>query len=243
VRAYLAMMRPGVRFAPATPGRAGTATAWLLLLPCGDAEVVDRRAGLHGGEPFGRTWPGWRRGLGRNVAGDRNRVVTAGELVVEEDERVALGVRRDKCGPPVDGHLDRWRVCEGQPDRMVAGRVGGCPGGILVAGVERLLYLAGDQAWDAGQRGVEEGDLRVDEGDLLFEFGLAVRGDEVAQRDQVNIGDIEPSGDAASPSTSMGHPAAPQPGTSRALPWRVQCGPASAPGDNDAVLPRSQAEF
>jgi hypothetical protein len=44
-------------------------------------------------------------------------------------------------------------------------------------------------------------------------------------------------------STSMGHPAVPEPGTSRALPRRVQCGPASAPGNSDAVLPRFQAEF
>ena len=73
--------------------------AWLLLLlllPCGDAEVIDRRAGLHAGEPLGLTWPGWRHGRGRNVAGDRNRVVAAGEQVVKEDERVALRVRRDE---------------------------------------------------------------------------------------------------------------------------------------------------
>jgi len=78
----------------------------------------------------------------RPVAGtrgrDENRVVAAGELVVEEDERVALGVRWDNCGPPPDGHLDLCRVCGGQPDRTVAGCVGGCPGWVLAVGRERL---------------------------------------------------------------------------------------------------------
>jgi hypothetical protein len=77
--------------------------------------------------------------------------VTAGEPVIKEDKRVALGVRWDNGGPPPDGHLDRCWVSQGQPDRTVAGSVGGCLGGVLAVGRERFLYLAGDQAWDAGQ--------------------------------------------------------------------------------------------
>jgi Integrase core domain len=70
---------------------------WLLLLPCGDAEVVDRPFDLHAGEHdlgwIGRVRraPRWQE----HVGGDGNRVVTAGEPVIKEDERVALGVRWD----------------------------------------------------------------------------------------------------------------------------------------------------
>jgi hypothetical protein len=48
----------------------------------GDAEGVDRHVYLHGGEG----------GLRRDVIGDRDRVIAAGELVVEEEERIALGI-------------------------------------------------------------------------------------------------------------------------------------------------------
>src|ERR1035437_2827777 len=71
--------------------------AGLLSLPCGDAEVVDRPFDLHAGE-HGLGWIGRVRRAPRgqeHVVGDGNRVVTAGEPVIKENERVALGVRWD----------------------------------------------------------------------------------------------------------------------------------------------------
>jgi hypothetical protein len=71
--------------------------AWLLSLPCGDAEVVDRPFDSHAGE-HGLGWIGRVRRTPRgqeHVVGAGNRVVTASEPVIKEDERVALGVRWD----------------------------------------------------------------------------------------------------------------------------------------------------
>src|SRR4029453_6145098 len=68
----------------------------------GDAEGVDRAVDLHGGEG----------GLGRDVIGDGDRVVPAGEPVVEENERITLGGRRHKRRLPPDSHLDVGRACE-----------------------------------------------------------------------------------------------------------------------------------
>lgn len=94
----------------------------------GDAEGVVCPVDLYGGEG----------GFGRNVIGDRDCVIAAGELVVEEQERIALGVWWHERGLPPDGHLDIGRVCEGQPDRPIVGRVGRCSAGVLAVGRERL---------------------------------------------------------------------------------------------------------
>src|SRR5262245_8271079 len=62
----------------------------------GDAEGVDRRVQLHGGEGGDR----------RDVTGDPDCVVAAGELVVEELERIAPGVGWHERGLPPNGHVD-----------------------------------------------------------------------------------------------------------------------------------------
>ncbi len=54
-----------------------------------------------------------------------------------------------------------------------------------------------------------------------------------------------PQAESAHPKRPVAGPPGfpPEPGRSRALPRQVQFDPASAPGNNDAVLPRTQAEF
>src|SRR5262249_25236970 len=75
----------------------------------GEAEPVDRRVDLHG-----------REGGLVYGPGDRDCVVPRRQTFVEEDEGIALRVRRHDRGLPPDGHLDRGRTGKTHVDRSVA---------------------------------------------------------------------------------------------------------------------------
>src|SRR5262249_26077638 len=92
------------------------------LIARGDAEGVDRCVYLPGGEG----------GLRREVTGDRDRVISAVKLVVDQQERIALRVWWHERGLPPEDHLDMGRSREGQPDRPIVWPVRRPEGGVVV---------------------------------------------------------------------------------------------------------------